>query len=283
MSHIYWDGNPENALRWPIDSLHGTVELDLFSLETGICPTSDEMVAILSNCPALQTLRLGDLEFIPGQPEEFPTIFLPSLKLLEIADVRGDGLPQLLSLISPGVLELDVRLDSLYIGNNRIASPTHLLLARSNVASLSIDACSPEQVGQYSLYLSVLPRLRTLFLGGLHAEEVMAALSDSTLQLPHLKSLCFFATVMFDGVVHSLERVIAARKLHRLVFVSCAFSRAFDRAEGNARVNHGKLCYSMPADMMEQLSEQVGKVVVHNEPWNELYQGMLVQELIRLD
>ncbi|KAG8741715.1 hypothetical protein FRC10_002542 [Ceratobasidium sp. 414] len=292
LSRIYWVHGANNAVRWPINALHGLTELELYHIEDLTCFTLGETVAILSHCSALHTLRLNCVGITPSESQDFPTIFLPDLKLLEFRtvyedeDEDGDGLPVLLSLLSPGVLELDVRLDSYHISEDEMAPSTQLFLARSNVVSLSVNPTGSGQVERYRSYFSVIPRLRALLLSGPQIGQVMAGLNGSKLQLPHLRSLCLTDTYLPHKVISTLGQVIAARRLHRLVFLSCKFPRTFVQPEEDVPFDDGEWYYCMPLGMMEWLSERVEKVVVGEKPESDqVYHGMdpLVQELIRLD
>ncbi|KAG8785598.1 hypothetical protein FRC12_017384 [Ceratobasidium sp. 428] len=93
---------------WPIRSLPGLTVLELFELSVQVCPNMDELVWMLSNSPALHTLRLVGASGIEYQ--DYPRIILPNLKYVEISPISSSARYYgILKALVPGNLALHVR------------------------------------------------------------------------------------------------------------------------------------------------------------------------------
>ncbi|KAG8698284.1 hypothetical protein FRC09_007319 [Ceratobasidium sp. 395] len=140
----------KHALSWPIDSLSGLVELDLADLTEFAAPLLNDLVAVLSNCQALHTLRLHNVEIRTRRQEHYQAISLPQLRLLElVVFYDNDGMEQLLELLSPGSHALDIRLNHSSADHSSFARHIQSLLARSNVAYLTIQNVFPSSISHF--------------------------------------------------------------------------------------------------------------------------------------
>ncbi|KAG9076520.1 hypothetical protein FS749_011705 [Ceratobasidium sp. UAMH 11750] len=212
---------------WPTNSLVGLVELDLANLGKFSCPSSDVISVILSNSPTLHTLRLRDLKIRPGPTLGHPDAHLPHLRLLEITDTSGEGLPLLIISLVPGTLELDVRLD---FDIDWLDYYFESLLLRSNVTALSLHNISRRHRDRLKSHLCCTPGLRALLLKFTPFPDDPWALGELLVDynlgslLPHLHSLCLMHGKISKWFMGDLKRVLSAESLLKLVFVSCRFS-----------------------------------------------------------
>ncbi|KAG8719266.1 hypothetical protein FRC09_011392 [Ceratobasidium sp. 395] len=227
-----WDSGV--TLPWPTYPIPKLTSLELCSLVGSVCPALDELVTMLSDLPNLHTLRLARLRNFstrPGHHQNHCIISLPCLKLLEIEISGDDALAALLGMLHPGKLELHVRLGIQIIGDDPVPHTAQLLLARSNVVSLTLLCIDSDFALDIRPFFLRVPRLRALradLLDG-DVEAFLSALADCYVLelLPRLQLLC-----LSNGEVHSramgeIKSMIGARSLHSLLFWSCKFPAAF--------------------------------------------------------
>ncbi|KAG8738006.1 hypothetical protein FRC10_007420 [Ceratobasidium sp. 414] len=218
------------TIPWPRKPLPGLVELDLYEVRYYACPTLDEIVAILSNCPVLHTLKLRKLSMRIGRQGNHPPIRLPSLRLLEIVCLDLLVAPTFLSVLFPGVHELNIRLDLRGPFVEALAVEARTLLMRSNPISLAISEIIPGRGIEFRSYLACAPNLRTLLidLGRDEGPHILGQLlfgidHDLAQILPHLQALCIAGGRIDQGSMEQLQRVVSITNLRYLVFSDCWF------------------------------------------------------------
>ncbi|KAG9075705.1 hypothetical protein FS749_012603, partial [Ceratobasidium sp. UAMH 11750] len=276
----------KHAISWPLTSLQALEELNLLELRQYASPRFGELVALLSNCPTLHTLRLRCLGIRVSPEQEYPTIHLPCLRLLEVDFFGENEALQLLPLLSPGECELDVRLSVLTANYGILGSHIQPFLARSNVTRLTVQKSLPEYVLQ--LLLSSTPRLRVLvlqlatsrnleILGGLRFDPD----DDSNPSLSHLECLCLVSGRVKPEAIGQVERVIAERRLRSLVFWSCTFFSS-EVNVGDEDKDFMNLPIEPPQSVRERLSERVKRLVICPLPRARFHHGvdLSIQELM---
>ncbi|KAG8768054.1 hypothetical protein FRC12_005858 [Ceratobasidium sp. 428] len=291
LDSIYPTEIEEGLGSWPVNVLQGLAQLELTDLGERACPSMGDIVQVLFGCPALHTLRLRGLGTPSDRSHDQTSISLPNLRFLEITNVHhhGEALA-LLSKITPGVLELDVRLDADYtVGPDGSALPGQLFLARANVVSLSMNfnqTLLHDEVFE-SLFACV-PRLRVLRLDGHHIHpEVAHALgtkttNTSTMPLALLQSLCLGYCRICPETADQLKQIIETRELCNLVFLACIYPPSFllpkyrrQRKAQRSTVYSEKYSPEMPESMKEWFSEKVDTVIVDQESHNvKVYHGI---------
>ncbi|KAG8726071.1 hypothetical protein FRC12_023736 [Ceratobasidium sp. 428] len=217
--------------------MRALVVLELRSIQGLGCPVLEELVAMLSDCPKLHTLRLVDLRTFTARSEQLLNqgfIILPCLKLLQIEIPGGQALAELLAVIQPGELELDVRLSIGPIDGGPVLRNAQSLLRRSNVVSLTLADFRSPNIDHFQSFFSSMPYLRGLRINSTGAGSLLSALANEAVaeSLSNLQSLC-----ISDGEVDSplLNRIIAfveVRPLHSLFFWSCRFPSFYNEQEG---------------------------------------------------
>ncbi|KAG8765432.1 hypothetical protein FRC12_007491 [Ceratobasidium sp. 428] len=269
----------ENLSSLPAGLLCGLTTLDLSESGGVICPSVGDVAKLLSGNSTLHTLRLRHFRFRSNSSQTFPPIPLPQLRFLEVVNVRGDEVPLLLAKLVPGILELDVRLDAKYFGDDRLGSPAQQLLARSNVVSLSIYNLLLDATKQLLSCLPSVPRLRVLRFSDMSLTRSFARALATTvddqppLQLPCLRSLCLFECHIDPWTVIPLEQIIGQLRFSNLAFLNCQFPPSFtqptdaDWESENELVSesykeHHKYQYEMPQSMKDWFSARVERVVV---------------------
>ncbi|KAG8784084.1 hypothetical protein FRC12_018971 [Ceratobasidium sp. 428] len=305
LSGIHDIDSQENISSLHMNSLRELVVLDLFDLSGSTCPSIDGLAELLSSCSTLHTIRLRYLESLPGSLQTYPTIPLPQLRLLEVS--RCDDILALLAKIAPGNLELDIRLDTEYIGDDQDSSPGQLLLARSNVVSLFINGLEDDSDQQPTLatFLTSVPRLRALQTNSFYLAQDFALMLEATvdeqapLQVPYLQALCLVNWAVNHRAVHLIERILRRRKLRNLAFLACDYSSSFsqpidvdeenglpsDHDDDNSNLDTGIYQNLMPQSMRDWFSTRVESVVLCDEIDHEgFYHGVdpFVQKLIQL-
>ncbi|KAG8781545.1 hypothetical protein FRC12_021785 [Ceratobasidium sp. 428] len=227
-----WDS--EATLPWPTYPIPGLTSLELCNLGDLTCPNLDELVHILSGSPRLHTLRLAKLSNFavrPGRQQDYRTISLPHLKLLEIMVSGRNALAALLAMIHPGKLELHVRLGIQVIGEDPVPRAARLLLARSNVVSLTLSCIDSGFVPDIQSFFPCVPGLRALRIDRLdrEAETFLEALAEySTLQpLSSLQLLCLSGGEVNSRLMSRVKSIVGARQLRSLLFWSCEFPPVF--------------------------------------------------------
>ncbi|KAG8785603.1 hypothetical protein FRC12_017390 [Ceratobasidium sp. 428] len=289
----------------PLNLLCGLTVLDLYDVSGHICPSLGDVAETLSSCHStLHTLRLRCMTCLSGPLQANPTISLPQLSFLEISCVYGQVV-LLLSKLDPGVLELDVRLDAEYIADGP-DSPGQLLLARSNVISLSINEFEDDNEQQTFTYLASVPRLRVLRLNSTRLVREFALMLGVTenhrqaLNAPCLQSLCLVDSRIKSWDANLVGQVLERRKLRKLGFLSCLYPPYFIRPIGGNQESElpsednesdeddddYKYRKEMPRSMREWFSERVGRVVIERPSYDDqIYHGMdpFVQMLAKLE
>ncbi|KAG8774442.1 hypothetical protein FRC12_001978 [Ceratobasidium sp. 428] len=286
----------------PVNILQGLTQLELVDLEELACPSMEDTLRVLSDCPALHTLRLINLD-VPwdhlshGQN----TISLPNLRFLEITRVNCTKVLLFLSNIAPGALALDVRLDADYtVEHDESTLPGQVLLALANVVSLSMNFHHHRLAHQrFESLFTCVPNLRLLRLNVDHhlhddVARILAAgtTNASSPALPILQSLCLGSCRVCPETANWVKRIIEIRGLSNLVFLGCTYPSSFLRAK-NHRETHGDMTLighnygaKMPESMKEWFLEHVGKVIIDTKLQDaKVYRGRdaFVQGLITID
>ncbi|KAG9088277.1 hypothetical protein FS749_002275 [Ceratobasidium sp. UAMH 11750] len=277
----------ERAIAWPVPSLSGLVELYLGDLKNFASPKLSAIVSLLSNCPALHTLRLTRLAIQADQQRTYPMISLPCLRLLELYIPHDqEEIMHLPPLLAPGLHELDVRLHLPYIDQTSGSDLSfQSLLARSNVTYLTL--LNTFQVNIMMSLLSSTPRLRMLVLHNINfrSQEILERLhfgigSNFDLQLPYLQCLCFVSSHFTSEAIDQVERISAQRSLRSLVFWSCTFfdPQADDRDEEDFTTR----AQEPPRSVRDRLSKQVERLVICHLPLPQVHHGvdLVMQALI---
>ncbi|KAG8791591.1 hypothetical protein FRC12_008704 [Ceratobasidium sp. 428] len=291
----------EDVSSLPTGLLCGLTTLDLMESDQVICPSVSDVAKLLSGNSTLHTLRLRHFRFRSSSLQTYPPILLPQLRFLEVVNVRGDEVPLLFSNLVPGILELDVRLDAKYFGDDRLGSSAQQLLARSNVVSLSIYNLLLDTTEQLLRCLPSAPRLRVLRFSDMSLARSLAQALATTvedqpsLQLPCLRSLCLFGCHVDPWAVIPLEQIIGQLRFSNLAFLNCQFPPSFtqptssDRESENKLVSesyqdHHKYQYEMPQTLRDWFLARVERVVVDTTPTrsDQTYHGVdpFVQKLM---
>ncbi|KAG8791152.1 hypothetical protein FRC12_010032 [Ceratobasidium sp. 428] len=306
--------NQETLSPMPLNLLCGLTVLDLYEVNGPICSSLVDFVKLLSGCcSTLHTLRLRGMPSSSGSVQAHPAIPLPQLRFLQISYVYGDEVLVLLSKLHPGVLELDVRLDAEYIADGA-DSPGQLLLARSNVVSLSINEFENVEDRQPLTYLASVPRLRVIRLNSTRLAwdfAVMLAWTTATypraLPVPCLQSLYLVDCRIKVWVANLVGRILRRRNLRNLAFLRCLYPSSFappistdqesesppendgndeDDEDDDDDDNYYDYRKEMPSGMKEWFLERVGRVVIGEPSYDDqIYHGMdpFVQRLIDLE
>ncbi|KAG8784081.1 hypothetical protein FRC12_018968 [Ceratobasidium sp. 428] len=286
----------------PVNILQGLTQLELVDLGELACPSMEDTLRVLSDCPALHTLRLINLDvqwdrLLHGQN----TIPLPNLRFLEITRVNCTKVLLFLSHIAPGALPLDVRLDADYtVEHDESTLPGQVFLALANVVSLYMNFYHHRPAHQrFESLFTCVPSLRLLRLNvdyHLHSEvaRILAAKTTnaSSPALPILQSLCLCSCRICPETANWLKQITEIRGLSNLVFLGCTYPSSFLRPK-NHQETHGNMSlighnYSakMPGSMKEWFLEHVGKVVIDTKLQDaKVYRGRdaFVQGLITID
>ncbi|KAG8782322.1 hypothetical protein FRC12_020959 [Ceratobasidium sp. 428] len=294
----------EEGLRsLPVYMFQGLTQLELADLDESACPSMGGIARVLSGCPALHTLQLRKLETPSDPSQDYTTVSLSKLRFLEITQIYGHGeVPALLSKITPGALELDVRLDTKFIvGRDGSALLGQLFLARANVVSLFMNPDYSTVPGRSleSLFACV-PRLRVLHLDGhcIHPEvpRILGTKSANTSSPPLalLQSLCLSHCEICPETAKLLKEVIEGRALRNLVLLGCTYPPSFTARPNNwwgTRTRGSAIILSsqsadMPENMKEWFLEHVERVIIDPELRDaKVYHGrdVFVQGLITID
>ncbi|KAG8778116.1 hypothetical protein FRC12_025151 [Ceratobasidium sp. 428] len=293
----YW--HSEYALHWPAYPIRELLVLELVDLNGDGGFALEELVAMLSDCPRLHTLRMMQCTIStinPEQQRDQTAIILPGLKILELVLPGQPVVAVLLALIKPGKLEVDVKLCiypviEFWFPRHNIRS----FLARSNVVSLNLpirSALGLQSVEHAQNFFSCVPHLRALYIPstGPDANAILRALSDSNVlrSLPFLQSLCIIGgiTPLFMNHIRLLVR---ARRLYNLVFYFCKFSTSYDEQlsdieyQGEEVIEAGDTsisddegvdCEVMPESTREWLSQRVERLIMCKTPGPRTFNGV---------
>ncbi|KAG8697739.1 hypothetical protein FRC08_006350 [Ceratobasidium sp. 394] len=252
---------PYQTLRWAT-IFRGLADLQLVSLCEGCSPTQDQLMQMISSSPCLHTLRIRDIQMPGVVGGKHPAIALPNLRLLDIMRVDPVFVLLLLSLLSPGSLPLDLRLETRYAAlvNGNITA----FLKRSNVISLGLEHSFGARTSRGQVFpVGWVPHLA-------HVRILI---------------LCckFRERATLDQMLTSIDGSIAARfsQLHTLVLIDSSFSgvvldlikRVVD-AYSLSRIIILRQEYLLPEDenfqevfdgMKDWLRQRVKKVVFEDE------------------
>ncbi|KAG8778470.1 hypothetical protein FRC12_024974 [Ceratobasidium sp. 428] len=283
----------DNAVSWLDGSLSGLVELDLNDLRGDNTLPLNELVTLLSSCSTLHTLRLEAVNIRGVFQLDYPVISLPCLRLFEFGFFEHNyGVTQLLSLLSPGVYPLDVRLHLHSVDSVYITDHIQPLLARSNVARLTILDPLLAYDGRFKSFVSSTPYLRALIIYNAHVdiisvlEELLVPSDDSSQLLPQLHCLCLVSGDCDLTAMRSLERIVAARGLHSLIFLAFSFL-SFDPDEANSDDEDDEdetRPQELPKVFRQRLSEHVEEIIVGSLPdRSQRSIGSLIEALINFD
>ncbi|QRV90560.1 pyrolysin [Ceratobasidium sp. AG-Ba] len=211
--------------------IRGLVELSLCGSSIGAytCPSLDNLAKTLSNCPELHTLHLKGLYILTEAHYDPVVVQMPNLRVLEIANLVGPGVPQLLSMLQPGTLGLDVRLE--FKKDTTEHARIQALLARSNVLSLTFTTNMYHKArSQLPNYLASVPNLRSLLLRDESGPTTKTAkefcrllASRSPFYTPHLESLCLIRGDFYPGSIQRWKRVVIGRRLRIIGLLCCRF------------------------------------------------------------
>ncbi|KAG8791158.1 hypothetical protein FRC12_010039 [Ceratobasidium sp. 428] len=131
--------NNLSTLDWPTNRLQGLTVLELVDLGSSVCPSLDELVWLLSNSPALHTLRLDGTVSRGRHNDSSGPIILPNLKHVEIAPFDSSSrYYSIFKALVPGNLALHVRVQLARCQSMREeVSALAVFLKRSNTVYLS--------------------------------------------------------------------------------------------------------------------------------------------------
>jgi hypothetical protein len=269
LSGVYYHFRPVHLSFWPGTPFRGLVDLQLIDLEESmVCPTLAELAITLSHSPSLQTLRLLRVGISSVGADHLPPISLPGLRLLDLTDLEESILLQLVQVLSPGNLQLDVRLNVCV--DDATAVAVRSLFKRSNVTSLSLRTSDESDNTQIVLYLASSPHLRVLTLllldsGEHHVIDMLfVSTSDRLVPVcPGLTSLCLSECRIKPVMADSLKQVVEAHSLRKIVFVRCHFGSPPNDEEED----HEKwyLYSAMDKDLKVWISQRVESVLVDND------------------
>ncbi|KAG8688151.1 hypothetical protein FRC08_011596 [Ceratobasidium sp. 394] len=186
---------------------------------------------MISSSPRLHTLRLKDIS-VPftesDQARVHSSIDLPYLRLFDIADLDISLLILLLSLLCPGPLALDFRLQTLHYYS--IFDAVVLFFERSNITSLYMENEDPGIDARYAGappfgWYPYLSQLRILFLSGSGRDGALLDCLTTpnirgrvTALAPSLHTLVLFDSHLNDPTRGRVKRVVEAYSLRRIIF-----------------------------------------------------------------
>ncbi|QRV89078.1 pyrolysin [Ceratobasidium sp. AG-Ba] len=212
---------------WPADKIHGLVELVLTDLPHLICPTLDELVALLSASPNLRVLHLKYLASSSNHNFEYPRIRIPNLQVLKIGPINQQMLLKIISCLYLGVLELDLELffgkDMHYSEYVDMLLP---FLARSNIVALSLQSLRAICTSYVASALACVPHLKflTLDLAMPGSSDSLETLTRSTAgnmfesRLPNLRRLTLLDFNIGATAKLRLKRIVDCYKLDEVIF-----------------------------------------------------------------
>ncbi|KAG8721075.1 hypothetical protein FRC09_008531 [Ceratobasidium sp. 395] len=137
--------------------------------------TLHELASIMTSCPKLQHLALGQLIFTEDASEQPKPVLLGELRELRVADLqtyegRADIFKAVLDLINPGQNALSVEMSLLWVtgSSQRALDAVCSFVERSNVSKLHVRG-GPVSGGwednpYFASQFGPLPRVRTLIL-----------------------------------------------------------------------------------------------------------------------
>ncbi|KAG8747360.1 hypothetical protein FRC12_014108 [Ceratobasidium sp. 428] len=213
----------ENLVRqsWPTVYLQSLVSLQLSGLPEHMSLNFDELSAILSASPALQTLRLRNTGILPGHAL---AISLPDLQVLDVRDLDRDNLLELLHILFVGKLELNFRLSLGWLAESDVVDAIVPFCRRSNVVSLWFTGSFASLDHLVIALLSCLSSLRVLALydgdGNFHAADNMIDVKPGG-KTPRCKKLHTLYLKSHTGISKAAEshinRLLEVYSLHTIV------------------------------------------------------------------
>ncbi|KAG9120138.1 hypothetical protein FRC07_004500, partial [Ceratobasidium sp. 392] len=231
--HSY-SGTPRPA--WPVHIFKDIVDLQLVKLHAPMAPNLDELALMLSNNRNLHTLRLEDVDIHTDSFDdggEYPSLNLPHLRLLDLSKTSGTGCRLFLSLLTPGALELEVRLVVSYtMGYDGVIQA---LLRRSCVTRFVARGLLPFNARLLTGYIDCLPQVRTLVLdlttyaqnGSLSALLKSDTSGETVARCPSLQALHLIGEAEGFHAQNLLKLIVTSHSLEEIKF-GCDDNGSFD-------------------------------------------------------
>ncbi|KAG8796311.1 hypothetical protein FRC12_000726 [Ceratobasidium sp. 428] len=216
-------------LTWPIDNIRGLRMLVLCGPPNLHAPNFDELAQILLNNPDLHTLRIRHYISALSRGNSHPRAIVRNLKVLEF---EYDGPPslvpeKLLSILEPGINELDFVCKLPDNPNPMFFQATQEFLERANVTGLELKNLHPQYMGQeVSRYLDRTPHLQVLRLdfaarnNDSSSLDVLTATNDdgeTRARCPNLWTLMISNVTMSLEAQAKLKRIVEVHHLSKLV------------------------------------------------------------------
>ncbi|KAF8595034.1 hypothetical protein BDV93DRAFT_611595 [Ceratobasidium sp. AG-I] len=209
--HFSWDSHIYSNL----------VDLRLGFLAWEDFPTMCQLLDVLSACPDLRVFGLHGWARLKSEEYHSGPVLLKSLELLDITDIKEDGIATLLPMLSFGQMELSVKFYTPDICTEDCVSAIQSLLTRANVTRLFI------RMYNYNItpFLTHATNLRVLILdlqrdGSNTALESMTLPTNPRLAVrPELRSLYLLNGNVSKDVVKALAE---AHSLKSLTFGNCS-------------------------------------------------------------
>ncbi|KAF8595044.1 hypothetical protein BDV93DRAFT_528944 [Ceratobasidium sp. AG-I] len=225
---------------WGSRAYHGLVELEMGFLQDSVCPSVEEMAAILLACPELRILRLQAMTAWNSERVYFEPVLLNHLEVLDLTGMRARGLEVFLPLITPGPGELSFRTNLAY--DPEVEHAFQSFFSRSNVVRLFIQGAGADR-DFIRGHITPLKNLRVLIFDlNLQADrrdgdDKLAALIDpqdstgSTLcssQWPQLRTL-----YLINGDINTerVRSVVESCRIQKLRIASCHMDRSDEEVE----------------------------------------------------
>ncbi|KAG8795185.1 hypothetical protein FRC12_017378 [Ceratobasidium sp. 428] len=219
------DGFAVGPFTWPTNALRGLTSLHIGGLPLAKCPSMDQLVNMLTNSPALHTLKLWSSRFAPlSGGRNCPEVDLPCLRRLRLDYLLDYTLTTLLNLLMPGPLELDV---GLLLGSKASSESYAAVLSflkRTNIFCLSLRGVNTTRLAEQ---LGCVPKLRMLELiyetgetcanlGALTVPGIMTDKFDA--RCPSLQLLWINGSHVDSETYIQLQRIVSCHYLNAIVF-----------------------------------------------------------------
>ncbi|QRV89110.1 pyrolysin [Ceratobasidium sp. AG-Ba] len=201
---------------WPLSVLSRLSRLELRHIPADFMPVFNGFVAVLSNMPALQCLKLEDVRFSGEMDGEYPFIVMPDIEALAIEPSSGRPyLQKLVSILKPGLRHLAVHLGSWF------HEPTRAIFPHANVTFLRV--CNLHAIDALGLghALDYCTQLKSLELGCYNLHSILEVLvkrnqEDTIARCPNLKRLKLHACTFSPPAIEQLKRVVQVYDLIEL-------------------------------------------------------------------
>lgn len=213
-------------------SLEGLLDLQLSDLDIPACPSFIQIIEMISDSPSMGALRLQNVHSKRFSDDRlsFTPIILPELKLVELTGMHPTQATHLLSILTPGILKLDLRLDT---WDYKFTTPACLDFFRcSNIKSLYLFV-NMHPKAWFIDYFPLMPRLRVLFLDFTSARVPidLSPLSLSTAEgkvpaLPGLQTIFLLNATLDDVAIRRLNEGLSPYSLRKILFVACDLSKS---------------------------------------------------------